>query len=101
MGVNVSKIRVTAKRIPADSVTAAFDAYAKYTRDEPKDDEFYQRVDEAKVPGTVVWQKDFSPEAAVDARNIINLNWDEILGPGKTGAVFLTAEQPTKLAPNV
>ena len=101
MGVNVSKFRVTAKRIPADSVIAAFDAYAKYTRDESKDDEFYQKVDEKAVPGTVVWQKDFAPDAAVDARSLTNLNWDEILGPGKTGAVFLTAEQPTKLAPNV
>jgi uncharacterized protein YfaS (alpha-2-macroglobulin family) len=101
MSVNVSKIRVTAKVVPADSVTAAFEAYGKYNRDEPKDDEFLQKVDEKTVPGTVVWQKDFTPAAAVDALTVINLNWDEILGPGKTGAVFLTAEQPTKLAPNV
>ena len=101
MSVNVSKLRVTAKRIPAESVIAAFDAYSKYTRDEPKDDEFYQKVDEKSVPGTVAWQKDFSPDAAVDSRNLTSLNWDEILGPGKTGAVFLTAEQPNKSAPNV
>ena len=37
----------------------------------------------------------------MDERKVFNLNWDEILGPGKTGAVFLTAEQPTKPAPNV
>ena len=53
------------------------------------------------MPGTVVWQKDFASDAAVDERKVINLNWDEILGPGKTGTVFLTAEQPAKLAPNV
>ena len=101
MSVNVAKMHVTAKRVPADSVIAAFDAYAKYTKDDQKDDEFYQKVDEKTVPGTVVWQKDFAPDAAVDTRNVTNLNWDEILGPGKTGAVFLTAEQPNKLAPNV
>jgi uncharacterized protein YfaS (alpha-2-macroglobulin family) len=101
MSVNVSKLRVTAKRVPADRVIAAFDAYAKYTRDEQKDDEFYQKVDEKTVPGAVAWQKDFSTDAQVDERKLINLNWDEILGPGKTGAVFLTAEQPTKPAPNV
>ncbi|MEO6741801.1 MAG: hypothetical protein ABIP20_16270, partial [Chthoniobacteraceae bacterium] len=101
MSVNTAKLHVTAKRIPADSVIAAFDAYAKYTRDEQKDDEFYQKVDEKTVPGTVVWQKDFAPDAAVDARSVTSLNWDEILGPGKTGAVFLTAEQPNKPAPNV
>ncbi len=101
MGVNVAKFRVTAKRIPADSVIAAFDAYAKYTRDESKDDEFYQKVDEKTVPGTAVWQKDFATDVAVDARSLTNLNWDEILGPGKTGAVFLTAEQTTSAAPNV
>ena len=101
MSVNVSKLRVTAKVVPADSAMAAFDAYAEYTRDEPKDDEFYQKVDEKAVPGTVVWQKDFAPGSVVDERKVISLNWDEILGPGKTGTVFLTAEQPTKLAPNV
>ena len=101
MSVNVSKLRVTAKRIPADKVTAAFDAYAKYTREEQKDDEFYQKVDEKTVPGTTSWQKDFATDAQVDERKLISLNWDEILGPGKTGAVFLTAEQPTKPAPNV
>ena len=101
MSVNVSKLRVSAKVIPAGSVIAAFDAYAKYTRDEQKDDEFYQKVDEAKIPGTVAWQKEVASDAAVDERKLINLNWDEILGPGKTGAVFLTAEQPTKPAPNV
>ena len=71
---------------------AAFDAYAKYTRDEQKDDEFYQKVDEKTVPGTVSWQKDFATDAQVDERKLISLNWDEILRPGKTGAVFLTAE---------
>ncbi|MEO6786398.1 MAG: hypothetical protein ABI318_09725, partial [Chthoniobacteraceae bacterium] len=101
MGVNVSKFRVSAKRVPADKVIAAFDAYAKYDRDEQKDDEFYQKVDEKTVPGSVVWQKEFTPGAAVDERSVTNLNWDEILGPGKTGTVFLTAEQPTKIAPNV
>jgi uncharacterized protein YfaS (alpha-2-macroglobulin family) len=101
MSVNVAKLHVTAKRIPADCVTAAFDAYAKYNRDDTTEDEFYQKVDEAKVPGAVVWKKDFSPDAQVDERKLINLNWDEILGPGKTGAVFLTAEQPNKTAPNV
>jgi uncharacterized protein YfaS (alpha-2-macroglobulin family) len=101
MSVNVSKMHVTAKVVPAGSVTAAFGAYAKYTRDEQKDDETYQKVNEATVPGRVVWQKDFAPGSAVDERKVINLNWDEILGPGKTGTVFLTAEQPTKPAPNV
>ncbi len=101
MSVNVPKFHVAAKVIPADKVLAAFDAYAKYTKDEQKDDEFYQKVDEKTVPGAVVWQRDVAPEAAVDSRAVTNLNWDEILGPGKTGAVFLTAEQPTKPAPNV
>ncbi len=101
MSVNVSTIRVTAKRIPADRVTAAFEAYAKYHADEPKDDEFYQKVNDKTVPGAVSWQQDFSTDGKVDERKVISLNWDEILGPGKTGAVFLTAEQPTKPAPNV
>ncbi len=101
MSVNVSKLRVTAKRVPADKVIAAFDAYGKYTSADPKDDEFYQKVDDKTVPGAIAWQQDFTTDAQVDERKVISLNWDEILGPGKTGAVFLTAEQPAKPAPNV
>ena len=102
MAVNVPKIRIVAKLVPADSAVAAFEAYAKYNRDDAgANDEFYQKVDEKTVPGTVVWQKEFAPGAGVDERKVIPLNWDEILGPGKTGAVFLTAEQPDKAAPNV
>ena len=34
-------------------------------------------------------------------RNLLPLNWDEILGPGKNGTVLLTAEQISTAAPNV
>jgi uncharacterized protein YfaS (alpha-2-macroglobulin family) len=102
MAVNVSKLRVAAKLVPAENALAAFEAYGKYMRDDGgQDDEFYQKVDEKTVPGTVVWQQDFTPGGAVDERRLISLNWDDILGAGKTGAVFLTAEQPDRAAPNV
>lgn len=102
MSVNTSKFRVSAKVIPADSVTAAFDAWAKYYKEDgPDSAEWLQKVDPATIPGKLGWQKDFANEGGVDEKKMLPLNWDEILGPGKTGTVLLTAEQAPTAAPNV
>ncbi len=102
MGVNVSKVRVSAKIIPAEGVTAAFDAYAKYTSEgDPDKDEWLKKVEDHAVPGSAVWEKDFLLGGEADEKKQLALNWDEILGPGKTGVVLLTAEQASAPAPNV
>lgn len=102
MSVNVSKLRVSAKLVTPGSEIAAFDAWAKYYKEEGMDAaEWLQKVDPAIIPGTVVWQKEFAPGGVVDEKKLLALNWDEILGAGKTGTVLLTAEQAAAPAPNV
>ncbi len=102
MGVNVRNVRVTAKVVPAASATKALDAWAKYYKEEgPDSDEWLQKLDEKTVPGAAAWQKDFAITGKVDEKKLIALNWDDILGAGKTGTVLLTAEQSDKAAPNV
>ena len=103
MGINVKNVKVTAKVIPADKITAALEAYAKYYKEDTGADasEWLQKIDDKSIPGTGSWQKDFVLEGKVDERTFVQLNWDEILGPGKTGAVLVTAEQAAAPAPNV
>lgn len=102
MGVNVRNVRVTAKVVPPAAAPKALEAWAKYYKEEgPETDEWLQKLDEKTIPGTASWQKDFSLTGKVDEKKLLALNWDEILGPGKTGTVLLTAEQSDKAAPNV
>ncbi len=102
IGINLAKFRITARLIPANQTAAAMAAYKKYYREEIKDDdEMLQRIEDVAMPGEVVWTKDFAPEQKVDEKFALTVKWDDILGAGKTGTVFLTAEQPDKPAPNV
>ena len=102
LGINTGKLRITARLVPREQTAAAMLAYRKYYRDEIKEeDELLQRVEDMAMPGTVVWSKDFTPEQKTDEKFVIPVRWDDILGAGKTGTVFLTAEQPDKAAPNV
>ena len=52
----------------------------------------YNRIDVEKLPGKVIWEHELTPDAGVDQPQTLPLNWDEILGEHKTGAVLLTAE---------
>ncbi len=54
--------------------------------------ESYKRVDVDKLPGKIIWERDLAADATVDQLKTLPLNWDEILGEHKTGAVLLTAE---------
>jgi alpha-2-macroglobulin len=102
LGVNTSHFRITARLVPREQTAAALAAYRAYDNYEGKlDDEYHTRVEDAAIPGEVVWSQDFRPTQKVDEKFIIPLKWDEILGVGRTGTVFLTAEQPDKTAPNV
>lgn len=95
MSVNAPEIRVTARRIPKEQLVAAMGAYGGYGLENPEENERFQRIEPEKMPGNVVWQKRIHPNVPVDSRALTRLNWDEILGKDGTGAVFLSAEQPT------
>lgn len=94
LSVNVPRIRVTAKLFTGDTTPVAikaYDRYDEYSEDRPPD-EMYNRVDVESLPGNVIWERELTSGAEVDKPETLPLNWDEILGEHKTGAVLLTAE---------
>ena len=94
LSVNVPRIRVTARLFTGDTTPVAVKAYDHYEEhsDEMPADESYNRVDVEKLPGKIIWERDLTADATVDQLKTLPLNWDEILGEHKTGAVLLTAE---------
>ena len=94
LSVNVPRIRVTARLFTGDTTPVAvkaYDHYDEYSEDSPPD-EMYHRVDVEKLPGKVIWERELTSDAGVDQPQTLPLNWDEILGEQKAGAVLLTAE---------
>jgi uncharacterized protein YfaS (alpha-2-macroglobulin family) len=94
LSVNVPRIKVTAHLFTGDTTTVAMKAYDKYDEysDDRATDEMYKRVEVEKLPGQVIWERELTTNSAVDKSELVPLNWDEILGEHKTGAVLLTAE---------
>src|SRR3954469_349132 len=94
LSVNVPRIRVTARLFTGDTTAVAIKAYDKYEEfsDGRAPEEMYSRVEVEKLPGKVIWERELKTTAAVDKPETLSLNWDEILGEHKTGAVLLTAE---------
>lgn len=91
--VNVRKFKVTAKRVQANAMVNGLLAYRSYFTNSGYSDESLSKVDPETIPGEIVWQKEFTNDAAVDESKVTVLNWDEILGVGKTGTIFVTVEQ--------
>jgi uncharacterized protein YfaS (alpha-2-macroglobulin family) len=100
LSVNVPKVRVNARLFSPDVASQALTQYEYYTdpdRDDRRrrfrDDEPFAKVDLDKIENQMVWQHDYRVEVGQDEQKQIALDWNEILGPGKTGVVLLTAEQ--------
>ena len=94
--VNAPRVRVSARVFPADSLALALKAYEEYHswRNQRRSaDEPYGKVDLDTMPGQTVWQKEIESKGEVDEQHEVALDWNEILGAGKTGVVLLTAEQ--------
>ena len=94
LSVNVPRIHVTARLFTGDTTPVAVKAYDHYEEqsDDLPADEVYNRVDVEKLPGKIIWERELEADAGVDQPQTLPLNWDEILGEHKTGAVLLTAE---------
>lgn len=92
--VNTPQLRVTAKLFQPESLPDALKAYDEYIApSEASDEEFHRKLESSKVPGTIVYSREIVGTDKVDEERRIQLNWDDILGQGKTGAVLLTVEQ--------
>ena len=98
LAVNVPKVRLSARVFTADAGPEALAAYQNYTYP-PREwhregnGEPYDKVDMSKFPSQVVWQRVWRATSTADEQKQIALDWNEILGAGKTGIVLLTAEQ--------
>jgi uncharacterized protein YfaS (alpha-2-macroglobulin family) len=92
--VNIPKIRVTAKLFQPETAPIALKAYDEYL-DPPnsKPDEFHRRVAVEKLPGKTIYSRIINGTLEVDTERAIKIAWSEILGPGKSGVVLITAEQ--------
>ncbi|MCX6877506.1 MAG: MG2 domain-containing protein [Verrucomicrobia bacterium] len=52
----------------------------------------YQKLNVFIPDDQTIYEKTFHPDGECDTTKITSLNWDDILGPRKSGAVFLSAE---------
>jgi uncharacterized protein YfaS (alpha-2-macroglobulin family) len=98
LAVNVPKVRVSARVFTPEAAPLALTAWRAYenpprTENGRDNDEPNGKVDLAQMPGQTVWQQELATTGAVDEKEEIALDWNEILGASKTGVVLLTAEQ--------
>ena len=96
LSVNLRALHVVAQLIAPEKVGAAVEAFAKYDKDyeNNKDpDEHYQPLPPGLIAGKIIADKTIAiPSDDVDARQETPLDWDEIAGGEKTGAIFVTIE---------
>ncbi len=100
LSVNVPRLRVTAKIFEGENVAAAVKAFDKYEENpEGSPDEIYTRVGVETLAGEVVWEKVFTPGGSVDSEQILPLDWNEIVGSNRNGAILFTAESLDPVGP--
>ncbi|MBA2432423.1 MAG: hypothetical protein H0V56_09970, partial [Chthoniobacterales bacterium] len=93
ISVNVPRVRVSAKLFRGEAVAAAAKAFDRYMEmPDEGGDESYSRVEVEALAGEVIWTKEFEPGGEIDAQQTVPLNWDEVVGANRTGAVLFTAE---------
>lgn len=93
--VNLSSINVTARLVHPGDLAAAVTAFDKYNRDR-KDFESNESYQELKAESfrsePIAGLRIPMDEGPLDTRQITRIDWNEILGGRRTGAVFLTIE---------
>ena len=95
MSVNIPRIRVTARLFTGDTTPVAikaYDKYQEYTEEMAGRRNVYAASMSRNLPGQVIWDRELKTSTGVDQPETLPLNWDEILGEHKSGAVLLTAE---------
>ncbi|HEX8294975.1 MAG TPA: alpha-2-macroglobulin family protein [Chthoniobacteraceae bacterium] len=92
--LNVPKLRISAKLFQPDTLPLALTAYDEYLNPpDIKDHETYRKIDPEKIAGTNLYSREIAGSEQVDREREIALDWNDIIGKGKTGVVLITAEQ--------
>jgi uncharacterized protein YfaS (alpha-2-macroglobulin family) len=100
--VNLQDVEVRAQLLTRETLVPMLRSYHKrYFKEheligEGEKYEPYQKFDAFIANGQAIYEKSFQPGGKRDTTQITSLNWDDILGTGKSGAVFLTAEGPAE-----
>lgn len=92
--INLSKLTLTATRVPLQNLPQAMEAFTKYQKadwDEDHPDEVYQPVSMDAIAGEVIFTGDLDiGNLATDEAGTVVVDWTKILGGETPGAVFLT-----------
>ncbi len=101
LAVNVPSVHITAKLIQPSAAPAALDLWRNYERDwdvrsKSDPDEPYQKIDASKLAGKIVFDEVLPIDTAMDQTKEIALDWNKIIGEGRTGVVLITAQTPGK-----
>jgi uncharacterized protein YfaS (alpha-2-macroglobulin family) len=94
VSVNVQSLHVVA-RLVTEKVPQSVEAFEKYEKEyeEAASEERYQRLPAKAIAGKVIYEKSFTlAEGPMDAGQETVLDWSEIMGGVKAGAIFLTVE---------
>lgn len=108
LALNVADVQIRAKQLDRHTLIHALRGFGSYYKRYGENYDYlepYRELDFNLVPGRAIFdrvlhnpsprkQGDGMLAEGTDAARKIPLEWDEILGPGETGAVFLEAQQP-------
>ena len=103
-GVNLQSVRVTAQLVAPEAAAQAIEAFAKYAKEGPEDEdapsELYQPIPLGLIKAQPLAERTVEfPGAALDARQETVIDWTDILGGKKAGVILLTVEgQPLPAA---
>jgi uncharacterized protein YfaS (alpha-2-macroglobulin family) len=98
--VNIATVRIAAHRFQNDNPLEALEAYERYDQPAEKapDDEPFSAVPTEKFSAALTYTREIPLKTGLDEKKVTALSWDEILGPGNTGMVLLTATQVEEAA---
>lgn len=94
--INLSSLNLDAKQIAAEDLPRALSAFAAYRKtewDAENPDEQFQPVDPAAIPGRPLLRAPMETgNPGMDRAGEVEIDWNSLLGPGKSGSVFLTLQ---------
>ncbi len=77
----------------------AYDKYDERPEDQEGDESYSRESRSRTCPAREIWSKDFTTGAAIDRERRTTLDWNQIVGANRTGAVMLTAESIDPITP--
>jgi uncharacterized protein YfaS (alpha-2-macroglobulin family) len=94
LSANLKSLRVIAKLVAPESIAQAVESFRKYEAEDGGSEEPYRALPEGLIEGQVIHDKtlEFPQQQPVDTRQETVLDWNEIVGAQKAGAIFLTVE---------